>query len=50
VIPALAAAYMEDREMVAREGQAHRDYIQRTAALVPLRRFGGFVKLLFFLG
>lgn len=47
-IPALAAGYMEDREMIEREGQAHRDYIQRTAALFPVKRLGRFLKLLFF--
>jgi protein-S-isoprenylcysteine O-methyltransferase Ste14 len=50
LIPALAAAYMEDREMIQREGQAHREYVQQTPAIVPLRRLGGFLKLLFFIG
>jgi len=49
LIPALAAGYLEDREMIEREGQAHRDYIQKTAALFPIKRFGGFLKLLFFI-
>jgi hypothetical protein len=48
-IPALAAGHLEDREMIDREGQTHREYIQRTAALVPIKRFGGFLKLLFFM-
>lgn len=47
LIPALSAAYMEDRELIQREGQAHRDYIQRTTAIVPLRRLRDFFKLLF---
>jgi protein-S-isoprenylcysteine O-methyltransferase Ste14 len=50
LLPALSAATMEDREMIAREGQAHQDYIRRTAAIIPLRRLGGFLKLLFFIG
>lgn len=50
LIPALATAYMEDRELIEREGQTHRDYIQRTAALIPIRRLGAFLKLLFFVG
>lgn len=49
LIPALAAGYMEDREMIEREGQVHKDYIRTTPALFPLGRFGGFLKLLFFL-
>jgi protein-S-isoprenylcysteine O-methyltransferase Ste14 len=50
VIPALAVGYMEDRELIQRAGGEHRAYIQRTAALLPLRRMGGFLKLLLFRG
>lgn len=50
VIPALAAGYMEDRELIERVGEEHRDYIARTSALVPIKRLGSFLKLLFFLG
>jgi protein-S-isoprenylcysteine O-methyltransferase Ste14 len=50
LIPALTAAHLEDREMIEREGKTHRQYVQHTSAIVPLRRLGGFLKLLFFLG
>ncbi len=50
VIPALAAGHMEDRELIERVGEEHRAYIAQTAALVPVRRLGSFLKLLFFLG
>jgi hypothetical protein len=49
LIPALVAGYWEDRELIARVGDRHREYIQRTAALIPLNRLGGFLKLVFFL-
>jgi len=50
LIPALAAGYMEDRELIARSGEAHRAYVQKTAMLFPLWRLGSFLKLLFFVG
>jgi protein-S-isoprenylcysteine O-methyltransferase Ste14 len=43
LIPCLAVGRMEDAELVEREGEAHRDYIERTAALVPVRRLGAFL-------
>ncbi len=46
-IPALAAGFMEDRELVERVGEEHEAYIEGTAALIPVRRIGGFLKLLF---
>lgn len=49
LIPALASGYMEDRELIEREGEAHRNYIQKSSALIPVKRFGSFLKLLFFL-
>ena len=49
LMPALAAGYWEDRELIARAGEEHRSYIRRTAALIPLRRMGEFLKLVFFL-
>ena len=48
LIPALAAGYLEDRELIERAGERHRAYIRQTAALFPLRRLGGFLKLLLF--
>jgi protein-S-isoprenylcysteine O-methyltransferase Ste14 len=49
LIPALAAGYMEDKELVEREGEEHREYIRRISALIPVDRFWGFLKLLVFL-
>ncbi len=50
LIPALAAGYMEDRELSNRVGEEHKKYIKQTAALIPVRRLLSFLKLLFFLG
>lgn len=50
LIPALAASYMEDRELIQRVGEGHKKYIKHTAALIPVRSLGGFLKLLFFSG
>ena len=50
LIPSLAAGYMEDRELIERSGQEHREYIRNTPALVPARRLGSFLKLLFSFG
>jgi protein-S-isoprenylcysteine O-methyltransferase Ste14 len=50
LIPALAAGFMEDKELVERVGKTHREYIRRTSTLVPMKRFGKFLGLLFFLG
>ena len=47
LIPSLAAGYMEDRELIERTGKEQREYIRNTAALVPVKRLGGFLKLLF---
>jgi len=49
LIPALAAGYMEDRELIEREGEDHREYIQKTSALLPMTRLWSFLKLLVFL-
>jgi protein-S-isoprenylcysteine O-methyltransferase Ste14 len=50
LIPSLAAGYMEDRELIERSGAEHREYIKNTPALVPIRRLGGFLRLLFSFG
>jgi protein-S-isoprenylcysteine O-methyltransferase Ste14 len=50
LIPALAVGYLEDRELIERAGEAHREYIGRTPALVPWRRLGAFLKFLVSLG
>ena len=50
LIPALAAGYMEDLELIEREGEVHRKYIRNTSALVPVKCFWSFLKMLVFLG
>jgi hypothetical protein len=50
LIPALAVGHMEDRELVERAGDAHREYIRNTSALVPVRHLGEFLSFLVFLG
>ena len=47
LVPSLAAGYMEDRELIERAGEEHRLYLGNTPALFPLRRLGGFLRLLF---
>ncbi|MFX1265220.1 MAG: methyltransferase family protein [Promethearchaeota archaeon] len=46
LIPIVAAIYLEDRELVERYGDVHRDYIKRTAAIIPLKRPLGFLRLM----
>ncbi len=46
LIPSLAAGYMEDRELIQRAGEEHKAYIRGTAAMVPVKRLPGFLKLL----
>lgn len=48
LLPTLAVGAMEDRELLQREGEKHRQYIQRTSALLPLKRLPGFLKMLLF--
>jgi protein-S-isoprenylcysteine O-methyltransferase Ste14 len=47
LIPALFAAWMEDRELVDRGGPAHEAYVRDTGALLPKRDVAGFLRLLF---
>jgi protein-S-isoprenylcysteine O-methyltransferase Ste14 len=49
LIPALVAGYMEDQELIEREGEVHKEYIQKTSALIPVNHFWNFLKLLVFL-
>ena len=46
LIPALTAGYMEDKELIEREGDAHKEYIRKTPALIPVNHFWSFLKLL----
>lgn len=50
LIPALATGYLEDQELINRYGQAHREYICKTAALFPFKRTAAFIRMLFFIG
>lgn len=47
LIPALFAAWMEDRELLERDRRAHGEYIRNTGALLPRRDVPGFFRLLF---
>lgn len=47
LIPALYAAWMEDRELIERDGDAQRRYMHDTGALLPRRGFAGFLRHLF---
>jgi hypothetical protein len=47
IIPALLAAWMEDRELLERDSRAHAEYSQNTGALLPRRDLLGFLHLLF---
>ena len=48
IIPCFFVAKMEDKELIERDGDAHRDYINSTEILFPFKRILGFFKLLFF--
>jgi protein-S-isoprenylcysteine O-methyltransferase Ste14 len=47
LIPALFAAWMEDRELLERDPAAHGEYMRNTGAILPRRDVPGFVRLLF---
>ena len=47
LIPALAAGWLEDRELIERDGEAQRKYIEETGALLPRKQVPGFLRLLF---
>ncbi|MBD3216163.1 MAG: hypothetical protein GF311_26355 [Candidatus Lokiarchaeota archaeon] len=47
LIPCLVMGTIEDTELTERQGNDHLDYIQSTAFLFPIKRLGGFLKLLF---
>jgi hypothetical protein len=38
---------MEDRELIDRDGAAHREYIENTGALLPRKDVVGFLRTLF---
>ena len=47
LVPVLVAVMLEDRQLVARYGEAQQRYIRQTGALFPRRDLAGFVKLFF---
>jgi protein-S-isoprenylcysteine O-methyltransferase Ste14 len=47
LIPTFFAGWMEDRELIERDGAAHREYIKSTGALLPHKDIVGFFRLLF---
>ena len=47
LIPSIVIGLREDRELISRSGDDHREYIKKTALLFPLRKLPGFLKLLF---
>ena len=47
LILALLVGWMEDQELVARDGAAHREYIKNTGALLPRKDVAGFFRMLF---
>jgi len=49
VIPCIFMGKIEDNELIKRDGNTHLKYIKSTAILFPIKKIGGFLKLLFFL-
>lgn len=49
LIPVLVAVWLEDKELIERFGDEHKEYIENTGALFPHRDIVKFLKLLFFL-
>ncbi|MFO7797107.1 MAG: methyltransferase family protein [Promethearchaeati archaeon] len=49
IIPCIIMGKIEDKELIKRDGTNHLEYIESTAILFPIKRIGGFLKLLFFL-
>jgi protein-S-isoprenylcysteine O-methyltransferase Ste14 len=47
LIPSIIIGLREDRELISRSGEDHKEYIKQTALLFPLRKLYGFLKLLF---
>ena len=48
LIPVLVAVRLEDREMMERFGEKHREYINNTGVLFPRKNIGKFLRILFF--
>jgi hypothetical protein len=46
LIPLLTAIYLEDKELVERYGDVHREYIKRTPAIIPWRKPLDFLRLM----
>ena len=48
IVPCIVIGLREDRELIARSGEEHKEYIKQSAFMFPIRRLPGFLKLLFF--
>lgn len=48
IIPCIIIGLREDRELIVRSGEDHKEYIKQSSFMFPLRRLPGFLKLLFF--
>jgi protein-S-isoprenylcysteine O-methyltransferase Ste14 len=46
LIPLFAAIYLEDKELVERYGDVHREYIKRTPAIIPWKKPLDFLRLM----
>lgn len=47
LIPTLVVGWLEDQELIERDGEAHSEYIRNTGALLPHRDVLGFFRLMF---
>lgn len=48
LIPCIIAGKIEDRELIERSGEEHKNYLDNTSMLFPIKRFPMFLKLLIF--
>jgi protein-S-isoprenylcysteine O-methyltransferase Ste14 len=46
IVPCVVIGLVEDRELIIRSGEDHKEYIKQTAFMFPLRKLPGFLKLL----
>ena len=47
LVPSIIIGLREDKELITRSGDDHKEYIKQTALLLPFRKLLGFIKLLF---
>ena len=46
IIPCVVIGFREDKELITRSGDDHKEYIRQTAFIFPIRKLPGFLKLL----